>query len=111
MLNLEGRVIPVVNIRRRFHLPESDMDLTDQIIIAHTRQRTVAVPVDAVTGIVESLPEQVINAGEILPDLDYLAGVIKLPGDLVLIHDLDTFLSLEEEKSLDSALTESRGRP
>ena len=34
VINLGGRIIPVVNIRRRFRLPERELELTDQLIVA-----------------------------------------------------------------------------
>jgi purine-binding chemotaxis protein CheW len=36
--------------------------------------------------------------------LEYVEGVIKLEDGLILIHDLDTLLSLEEEQTLAAAL-------
>jgi len=36
--------------------------------------------------------------------VEYVEGVVKLSDGLILIHDLDKFLSLEEESSLDQAL-------
>ncbi len=41
---------------------------------------------------------------EILPGMEYVEGVIKLEDGLALIHDLDRFLSLDEEKKLNTAL-------
>lgn len=111
VLNLEGRIIPVLNIRRRFHLPEKEIGLTDQLIIAHTRQRPVAILVDAVAGVTEHSSEQIVPPAQITPNTNYLAGVIKLPDGMILIHDLDTFLSLDEENSLNSALASGRGTP
>jgi purine-binding chemotaxis protein CheW len=40
------------------------------------------------------------SAATILPGLEYLEGVAKTDEGLILIHDLGTFLSLEEEKAL-----------
>ena len=50
-------------------------------------------------------PEAEITAAEkIVPGLEYLAGVLKLKDGLIFIHDLERFLSLDEEKSLDEAM-------
>ena len=64
----------------------------------------MALALDAVTGIVEGSAQAVITAEEILPGLEYVEGVIKLEDGLILIHDLDTLLSLEEEQILAAAL-------
>ena len=104
VLNVGGELIPVVDIRKRFALPPKDVNLSDQIIIAQTDKRKVAMIVDTVTGVIRAPQGNMAPAASILSDTDYLAGVIKLPDGLVLIHDLDTFLSLGEKKALESAI-------
>lgn len=104
IINMQGRVIPLINVRRRFRLTEREMALTDQIVIAHTARRPVALVVDAVSGVLEHPEREAVAARDILPDADYVEGVVKLEDGLILIHDLDRFLSLEEEASLDQAL-------
>lgn len=106
IINVQGRVIPLVNIRRRFRLPERDVALTDQMVIAHTSRRQVALLMDGVAGMLENPEQETVPAKDILPDTEYVDGVVKLQDGLVLIHDLDRFLSLEEEDSLDRALEE-----
>ena len=80
------------------------MNPSDQFIIAHTAKRTVALVVDTVSGIVALSEQEVIAAEKILSGLEYIKGVVKLEDGIVPIHDLDRFLSLEEEKTLDDAL-------
>jgi purine-binding chemotaxis protein CheW len=104
VINAQGQIIPVVDIRRRFRLPARDIHLSDHLLIARTARRTVALALDAVTGIVEGSAQAVITAEEILPGLEYVEGVIKLEDGLILIHDLDTLLSLEEEQTLAATL-------
>ena len=57
-INFQGKFIPVVNIRKLFLLPERDIDLNDQLIIANTSMRTVALWVDSVSDVVERTMEQ-----------------------------------------------------
>ena len=109
VINLEGQVIPVTNIRRRFGLREQEIDLSDQFIIANTSRRTVALVVDTVSGVIEPEDEKVILAEKITPGMELIDGVIKLEDGMILIHDLDRFLSLEEETLLDQAMEETRG--
>lgn len=104
IVNLEGRIIPVVNVRRRFGHPDREVRLSDQLIVARTSRRPVALLVDRVDGLTERAEHEIIQAPDVLPGLEYVRGVAKLADGLVLIHDLDTFLSLEEEQRLDEAL-------
>lgn len=105
VINVQGRLMAVVNLRRRFRLPEREVALTDQIVVAHTKRRPVALVADAVVGVLAYSGQQVVDAGEILPAAEYLEGVVKLDDGLILIHDLEKFLSLDEARALDSAMT------
>ena len=104
IVNIQGRVIPVINIRRRFCLPDREIALTDQLVVAHTAQRPVALVADAALDVIARSAQSLIAAENILPKVEYVEGVIKLADGLILIHDLDKFLSLEEASSLDHAL-------
>ena len=104
-VNVQGQVIPVFNMRKRFRLPDREISLSDHLIIARTAKRTVALVADAASGVVECGEEELAAANRILPDLKYVEGVAKLEDGLILIHNLDTFLSLEEEKTLEQIMT------
>lgn len=104
VVNVQGHVIPVINVRRRFCLPAREIALTDQLLVAHTARRPVALVVDAVLDVIAYAAQSLIAAEDIVPKLAYVEGVVKLSDGLILIHDLDKFLSLEEEDSLDRVL-------
>lgn len=102
IVNLQGELIPVMNIRRRFRIREREIDLDDQFIIAHLPGRKVALLVDRVRDISPS-PREVVPAESVLPDLEYVTGVSKTEDGMIFICDLSRFLSLEEEQALDGA--------
>lgn len=104
VINIQGQVIPVINMRRRFCLPEREIALTDQLVVAHAAQRHVALVADTVMDVITCSTQELISAEHIVPGIEYVEGVIKLEDGLILIHDLDKFLSLEEEDSLGHAL-------
>jgi purine-binding chemotaxis protein CheW len=106
IINLKGKIIPVLNIRSRFRLPEREIDLRDHFIIAKTSKRTVAIPVESASGVTEVSDVEFTDAKGIAPGLEYVEGVMKLTDGVVLIHDLEKFLSLKEEKVLEEALKE-----
>ena len=107
IINVQGRIIPVIDVRQRFRLPTREMKLDDRFIIARTSRRQVALVVDSVTGFRELTEREIVNTEQALPFADYVKGVAKLEDNLVLIHDLDQFLSLDEEKVIDAALSGS----
>jgi purine-binding chemotaxis protein CheW len=105
VLDVEGRVLPVLNLRRRLGLPERDLAPNDQFVLARTATRSVALVVDEALGLIELPPDGIASAEQIAPGLDPIRGVIQLPDGMALIHDLDRFLSLDEERVLDEALS------
>lgn len=105
VINVRGRILPVLDIRKRSGLPAHDIRLSDQFIVAHTARRPVALVVDSVSAVLTPAPHSVTAAGQILPGTAYVAGVVKLGDGMIVIHDLDQFLSLDEEETLDRALS------
>ena len=110
VIDLAGRVLPVLNVRRRFRLPEREIGPADQFLIARTEWRTVVLAVDEAEGVIERSPTEIVGAAQIVPGLEQIHGVIKLDNGLVLIHDLESFLSLDETRSLDEAMSQEVAR-
>ena len=106
VINMHGQILPVINVRRRFNLPEREIRLEDQLIIVNTSKRMVALVVDSVSGVHKLEERELGIAKQELPYAGYIEGVVKLEQGLFLICDLDQFLSLDEEKFLDTALSE-----
>lgn len=103
-VNVRGEVVPVFDLHRRFRLPERLPELTDRLVVARTSHRLVAFRVDAVQDVLERPADQIIPAERVLPGLEYVRGVVRLEDGMVLIHDLEKFLSLEEEQQLEQAM-------
>lgn len=109
VLNLHGKVIPVLDIRRRFGLPLRDYGLTAHLLVARTIRRTLTLPVDEVLGVRKVATEAVTPPDAVLPGIGHVSGIVALADGLLFIHDLDTFLSLDEERRLTDALKELEG--
>lgn len=107
-INLQGSVIPVLDVRQRFQLPQREIGVADQFLIAQTRRRSVALVVDETQGLVDRDASDVVSSNLITPGLEQFQGVLKLDDGLVLIHDLDKFLSLDEARTLDDAMEHVR---
>jgi purine-binding chemotaxis protein CheW len=104
VINIHGKIIPVINIRKRFCLPERELEINDRLILAHTRKREVVLVVDTVTDVIESPEVKTTATEKIAPNIDYIEGITKIDDGIILIHDLEKFLSLDEEQTLDYAL-------
>jgi len=108
ILDIQGEVVPVINVRKRFRQPEKEIRPADHFIIAKARSLKVALVVDETHGVVEEDGTDLIAAADdMLFETKYVAGVTRTRDGLVLIHDLDTFLSQGEEKVLLDALEQA----
>ncbi len=104
IINVKGQIIAVADIRKRFGLVAHETDPNDRLIIADTGKRQIAIQVDTVMGIRELATGQQEQVKKNLPFAEYLRGVAKIDDELILIYDLEQFLSLDEEKELEQAL-------
>jgi purine-binding chemotaxis protein CheW len=104
VINVQGVIMPVIDLRRRFGLPERAVQLHDQLVIARCAKRSFALMADMVSD-VYNCPEQTLTpVNDIVPGLPVLVGVAKLPDGMILIHDLDKLLSPQDENTLDDAM-------
>jgi purine-binding chemotaxis protein CheW len=104
VINIQGHILPVINLRKRFHLPERELELSDQFLVAYTSRRAVVLVVDTVLGVTTFPAHEVTPATHIVPGLEFISGIIKTADEIFLIHDLDSCLALDEERVLDKAL-------
>lgn len=104
VFNMRGRIVPVLDIRRRLGLPGPGYSVTSLLVVARTRSATVALPVDAVTGVREFLPDALIATESLILGVHQVKGIIILADGLLFVQDLDAFLSSEEERQLAEAL-------
>jgi purine-binding chemotaxis protein CheW len=107
VINLQGRIVPVVDLRRRLGLPDREVRLEDYLVIAQADSRTIAFFADSVEGVIEEPEGGVTEGRDVVPGLEYVEGVMRLGGDLVLIHDLSRVLSIEDQHRLPDAMGET----
>jgi purine-binding chemotaxis protein CheW len=100
VVNVRGRVLPVLDLRRRFRLPSKKVSPSDHFILATAADYTVVLRADRVLELRQVTASDIADAKQILPHSEYVAGVVKLPGGLALLHDVRTFLSQGELSSL-----------
>ena len=105
VINLRGRIIPVVDLRCRFAMPETEPTKETRIVVAESGSTRVGLIVDSVSEVlmlqlaaVEPTPEVAAGA-----DSEYLRGIAKLGDRLVLLLELDGLFDVEEQNILAGA--------
>ena len=113
--SIRGQVIPVVSLRRRFHMPEIERTqaarLRVRLIVIRLGERRIGMLVDSAREFVRVSPEQILPTPEGLtgPGVEYLEGIVNLPDRLILLISLQRLFdsSEKEELSGDSPVGES----
>ncbi|MBS1213848.1 MAG: cheW2 [Proteobacteria bacterium] len=93
VINVYGRIVPVLNVRKRLGLPDRDMELNDHLIITQTTKWPIALWVDRVSGVLDYPISREVLLRDILPEGLSVEGVIKLEEGLAFIEDMDRFYS------------------
>ncbi len=110
VINLRGEVIPVIDLRKRFNLPETEYGEQSRIIIAEIGPNQVGLIVDAVTEVLR-LPGTQVQASPsgITGDCsELIEGVGKIGDRLLIILDLEYILSTEEQLALEDIAAAGR---
>lgn len=102
VIDVRGQLVPVLDLRRRFGLPDKSIVPEDHMILVRAAGRTRALRADRATDIRAVAPADIGPAGQL--EIAHLAGVARLTDGLLLLADLAGFLSEAEARSLDEAL-------
>lgn len=96
VMNLRGKVIPVVDLRVRFNLEKSDFDKKTRIIVVRFEKENIGFVVDEVTQVVrinksmiEPTPPLVGSIGQ-----EYILGICKYDERLIILLDIDTLMRI-----------------
>ncbi len=101
IINLRGRLIPVIDLRKRFSLAIADYTDDSRIIVVEIGNQTVGIIVDAVTEVVRLQSDSIEPPPMAFAiDAQYIQGVGKLDNRLLILLDLDRTLSTNEEIAL-----------
>ena len=102
-INVQGEIIPVLNLRRLNNLPDREIGHDDEFILTHfpcvepaqNAFRRVALWVDGVEGVLECAPDDVLPVADLFSGVEHISGAIKRKDGMVLIQDLEQALSAE----------------
>jgi len=104
VINLRGKVIPVVDLRRRFGLPTSDHTRASRIVVVEIGDQVVGIIVDGVSEVLRVNTTTVEPPSPVVAGIDseYLHGIAKLSDRLVILLDLDRILARDERRALEA---------
>ncbi|BDV01391.1 chemotaxis protein CheW [Thermodesulfomicrobium sp. WS] len=105
VINLRGKVIPIIDLRKRFGLPARERDKMSRIIVVEIGTTVVGFIVDAVSEVLRLPASTVEPPPPVVAGLDaeYISGVGKLDDRLLIMLDMDRLLSRDEKTALGAA--------
>jgi purine-binding chemotaxis protein CheW len=105
VMNLRGRIVPVVDLKKRFRLPHVEQTSQSRIIIAEVGDQYVGLWVDRVTEVLKVPSSAVVPPPEMVLTIagEYLSGLVEVKDRLVILLNLPRILRLDEIKALADA--------
>ena len=109
VINLRGKVIPVVDLRLRFNMDEIDYTERTCIIVVEMAGQAgtvlIGIVVDAVSEVLNIKDEDIEETPTFGAKLntDYILGMAKMEGGVKILLDIDKVLSAEEISVIDKA--------
>lgn len=102
VINLRGRIIPVVDLRERFNFPSRESDDSTRIVVVELERCVVGFLVDAVRQVIRVEREIIDPPPELARSIDsrYITGVAKLDGRLLILLDLNKVVSIDEQQQV-----------
>lgn len=112
VINLRGRIIPVVDLRKRFGEPVNEPSKKHRIVVVEIESRRIGLLVNSASEVLKIPPSEIEAPHNVFQEgeLDYITGVGKLRGRLVILLDLSRILQRGELRSLE-AVAETAGVP
>ncbi len=103
IINLRGNVVTVIDTRNRFGLMTKETDNASRIVIIETDQHIIGILVDSVAEVVEMRASEIENAPNVGNEENskYIQGVTSRKNELLILVDLNKFLSDKEKHEMD----------
>jgi purine-binding chemotaxis protein CheW len=98
VVNLRGIIVPVVDLRVKFGMPEPQYDSLTVVIVLRLEGRTIGIVVDGVSDVVRLTESEVKPAPQLgsVVDGSFLAGLATQDERMILLLDIEKFLSTGE---------------
>jgi len=101
VINLRGKVIPVLNLRKRLELPDGVLTKNSRIMVVECGARVLGLLVDGVSHVIR-IPTASVDTppGEVDGTIAFVKGIGKIDSRLIMIMELDKVLSKEARQAV-----------
>jgi len=105
VINLRGKIIPVMDLRKRFGQSDVRPDKKNRILVVELENKLVGLIVNAASEVLRIAPSDIEPPGNLFAEGEsgYVTGVGKLKGRLIILLDIAKLLHRPELKRLEEA--------
>lgn len=102
IINYEGTILPILNLAKRFNIPNERPKDDSKIIIVKEDGSKIGIVVDVVSEVRNVKPDNIEEAPNIIAGISkrYIKGLIKLDKDIIIFLNLSAVLTKEEKESI-----------
>ncbi len=103
VINLRGKIIPVMDLRKRFGEKQIHNDKKNRILVVELENKLVGLIVNAASEVLKIPPSEIEAPGSVFAEgeSNYVTGVGKLKGRLIILLDIVKLLQRSEFKRLE----------
>lgn len=106
VVNLRGKIVPIVDLRIKFHLGKVEYNEFTVVIILNLGGRVVGIVVDGVSDVMALKDEQIRAVPDLVTSIDtkYIVGLATVESQMLILVDIEQLMSSQEMELLDSAI-------
>jgi purine-binding chemotaxis protein CheW len=103
VINLRGKIIPVMDLRKRFGHSDLQPDKKNRILVVELENKLVGLIVNAASEVLKIPPSEIAAPGSVFAEGEssYVTGVGKLKDRLIILLDISKLLHRQEFKQLE----------
>ncbi|MDP3268990.1 MAG: chemotaxis protein CheW [Legionella sp.] len=105
LINLRGKVLPIVDLRIKFNLQNFDYNEFTVVIILNLSGREVGVVVDGVSDVINLKADQVRDVPSLVTSIDttYIVGLAMLAEQMIILVDIAQLMTSQDIEIIDTA--------
>jgi len=96
LLNIQGRIVCILDMRQLLGVPPRDIELTDQFLIVHDSGREVGLLTDTVFAVREYEPGHITDGSDLIAESPFVTGVARGLNNVVFLLDAERLISMDK---------------
>lgn len=104
VVNLRGKIVPIVDLRIKFHLGKVEYDEFTVVIILNLNGRVVGIVVDGVSDVMALKEDQIRDVPSLVSNIDtkYIVGLASVETQMFILVDIEQLMSSQEMALMDN---------